>query len=113
MMNNLFRAFLLYPLLGTTILLTGCAFIPSPICDRTEQVRQAILEQIPGLNFCWTVTPVHLESVTILNLSGQSIAELQATDFRGLSNLSELGLYDNQLTTLPEGIFAGLSNLPS
>ena len=130
---GLATVFLLYLLRLAATLLTGLIgrfFTPSPnICDRTEQVQQAILEQLPGVNSFKKVTTAHLESVTALDLSGQSITELQATDFKGLSNLSELNLYNNQLprifsglsnqdnhnqlTTLPEGIFSGLSNLSS
>ena len=85
---------------------------PAGICDRTEQVRNAIVGKISGVGNCADVTDAHLAAVRgTLNLSSQSIATLQPQDFAGLSNLESLFLYDNGLTSLPLGVFNGLNNL--
>ena len=66
---GLATVFLLYLLRLAATLLTGLIgrfLTPSPnICDRTEHVQQAILEQLPGVNSFKKVTTAHLESVTL------------------------------------------------
>ena len=70
------------------------------ICERTEQVQTAILDLIGGVSNCTRVTEAHLASeVASLFLNGQSITALQADDFESLTGLTELRLYDNQLTS--------------
>ena len=86
------------------------------ICDRTPQVRDAIVgmlrRQDPSLSTCAEVTETQLATgITSLFLNGQSITTLKADDFAGLTSLTELSLYDNQLTTLPAGLFDGLTAL--
>ena len=82
------------------------------ICGRTEQVRDALLELIPGVSDCAAVTAADLAAITdTLNLAGQNITELAAGDFAGLTGLIELYLNNNGLTTLPEDVFAGLTSL--
>ena len=83
-----------------------------PVCDRTPQVRDAIVAAVPSVSTCGEVTKAHLTSdITSLFLDGQGITTLQAGDFEDLTSLTELRLYDNQLTTLPAGIFDGLTGL--
>ena len=82
------------------------------ICGRTEEVRDALVELIPGVSDCAAVTAADLAAITDpLNLSGQNITELAAGDFAGLTALIELYLNNNGLTTLPEDVFAGLTSL--
>ena len=84
----------------------------TPVCDRTPQVRDAIVAVVPGVSTCGEVTKAHLTSdITSLFLKGQSITNLQAGDFDGLNALRVLNLQDNQLSSLPEGIFDNLSAL--
>ena len=86
------------------------------VCDRTPQVRDAIVGilqlQTPSPSTCGEVTQAQLSSgVTSLFLNDQSITALQADDFAGLTSLTELRLYDNQLSTLPADLFDGLTAL--
>lgn len=82
------------------------------ICGRTAAVRDAILAEIDDATDCSEVTAVHLASVKPrLTLNNKGIASLQAGDFAGLSALKSLWLHDNQLTSLPDGVFADLTNL--
>ena len=82
------------------------------LCDRTPQVRDAIVAAVPSVSDCNDVTQTHLASgITSLFLNGQSITTLKADDFAGLTSLVELRLYDNQLSTLPADLFDGLSSL--
>ena len=84
----------------------------TPVCDRTPQVRDAIVAAVPGVSTCGDVTEAHLAAITdTLELSGSSITELKPGDFDNLTNLRGLGLGDNQLSSLPEDIFKYLINL--
>ena len=84
------------------------------ICDRTAQVRDAIVGLIPGVNNCSAVTDAHLAAVAgLLNLKDTGISSLQSSDFSGLTSLQRLFLNKNRLTTLPAGIFSSLVSLRS
>ena len=104
----------MHPILGETAAAQG-------ICDRTAQVRDEILTKI-GIESrrrdtdwptdCAEVTADHLALVRSLWLAQANITVLQEHDFSGLVSLKSIVLVENpQLTTLPEGIFHGLSNL--
>ena len=88
------------------------------ICDRTPQVRDAILSKV-GTDDCAAVDSERLASVKTLFLHGDSIVHfdgkrltaLQVGDFEGLNGLQILDLTRNLLATLPDGVFDGLSNL--
>lgn len=63
---------------------------------------------------CAEVTADHLALVRSLRLARTHITALQAHDFRGLVSLGSVTIVDNPfLTTLPAGIFQGLSKLES
>ena len=81
------------------------------VCDRTPQVRDAIVATVPSVSDCNDVTEAHLAAITSLNLADKSISSLKVGDFDGLSSLTELYLTNNQLTSLPEGVFNGLTAL--
>ena len=83
---------------------------PAGICDRTPQVRDAIVAAAP-VSACGDVTEAHLASITSLSLAYENITTLKSDDFVGLSALTSLRLDYNDLTTLPNGIFDGLSAL--
>ena len=82
------------------------------ICDRTQQVRDAILAKLPDVNDCSAVTADDLSSIAgRLGLSRTNIAALQGVDFHGLSSLEYLNIRHNDLSELPDGVFDGLSSL--
>lgn len=86
------------------------------VCDRTSQVRDALVNAVSGVSVCNRITAAHLAGIEELylwnrNPSRAGITELQANDFRGLSSLRVLRLDDNSLATLPARIFSGLSAL--
>ena len=84
------------------------------ICDRTEQVRQAILAEVNDTETsCGNITTVQLAGISTLDLSSEGIETLQAGDFSGLSSLTSLHLARNSLTSLPSEVFSGLSSLIS
>ena len=90
--------------------LTGYADI-TPVSNRTSEVRDAIVEAVPGVNDADDVTADHLNAITRLNLRGKGISGLKTGDFSGLAALTSLNLYNNRLSSLPDGIFKGLTSL--
>ena len=82
------------------------------ICNRTPQVRDAILGRISGITDCAAVTNVHLAAITgVLGLTSKDITALKVGDFAGLTRVTLLALNGNALPTLPAGVFAGLPAL--
>ena len=81
------------------------------VCDRTEQVRDAIVAAVSGVDECADVTESHLSAITSLDLSDEGIGSLQSGDFAGLTGLAQLVLEDNDLTGLPSDLLDGLSAL--
>ena len=92
------------------IQVTGYADV-TPVNERTQQVQDAIVAAVDGVNAAGDVTDTHLAAITTLNLRGKGITELKTGDFEGLSALTDLNLYGNQLSSLPDGIFEGLTAL--
>ena len=84
----------------------------SGICDRTAQVRGAILEKLDYVSDCADVTAVDLSGITghLLVWSNEALT-LKSGDFAGLDNVSGMGLSQNQISILPEDVFNGLDNL--
>ena len=84
------------------------------ICGRTEQVKRNILTKLKKED-CSKVTRQELESILIIDISGQQVSTLKSNDFEGLTSLKWLNLGDhldhNQLVTLPTGLFQGLTSL--
>ena len=84
----------------------------SGICDRTQEVQDAILDKLTTVSDCADVTDAHLSKVWgYLGLDDQELTALQPGDFAGLSGLNLLDLSINSIDTLPEGIFDGLASL--
>ena len=86
--------------------------IPSTlVCDRTPQVRDAILGEISNISDCALVTEAHLAAITRLSLSGDNITTLKVGDFDGLTGLESLLVTNSSLSSLPAGIFDNLTAL--
>ena len=82
------------------------------ICDRTEQVRNAIVAQVSGKTACGTITSTDLGEITSLSVSGHStLTELKDIDFSSLSKLTTLDLSENNLEELPAEVFDSLTSL--
>ena len=99
--------------------LLGALALPAPaqaqttgICDRTQQVRDAIVGLIPSVSNCADVTATHLAGIdSPLLLPYASLTALKAGDFDGLTALTVLWLPANGLISLPAGVFDGLTAL--
>ena len=86
---------------------------PTPgICDRTQQVQDAILAKISGVDDCAAVTVADLATVTAaLDLEKKSIMSLKAGDFSGLTAVTSIDLSFNEIGALPADLFSGLTSL--
>ena len=85
---------------------------PVGICERTNQVRDAILDRVDGVDGCKAVTAAHLSTIDgEMVLAGMDIGELQPGDFDGLTTLDVLDVRGSGLTSLEAGVFDGLSSL--
>ena len=82
------------------------------VCDRTPEVRDAIVAKVAGISNCGDVTAAHLAAITgILELDSTSVTSLKLGDFDGLTALGRLNMDYTRLTTLPAGIFNNLTAL--
>ncbi len=82
------------------------------ICDRTKQVRDAIVAKIAGVGNCTQVTDAHMAKIKgRLRLENTQISSLRSGDFAGLPNLRVIHLHGNRLSSLPPDVFDGLSSL--
>ena len=82
-----------------------------PVCDRTEQVRDGIVAEVPAAHTCVAVTDADLTAITSLDLNSTGITSLKESDFSGLTALTVLNLDGNSLSDLPAGVFDGLTAL--
>ena len=81
------------------------------LCERTPQVRDAILARLSATD-CGAVTVAQLGALNEgLELESQGITSLQSGDFAGLGGLEWLNLRNNSLTALPVDLFDGLGHL--
>ena len=94
--------------------LSGAAWA-LPVCERTPQVRDAIIREA-GVGSCGDVDAKALKGILRLNLSCPhppcpAVLSLKAGDFDGLKTLDELDLFRRGLTALPAGVFDRLDSL--
>ena len=92
-----------------TIEVTDVLDQDDPLYDRTQQVQDAIVARVPGVNDAADVTFAHLAAITSLNLSNQSINALKPGDFDGLTSLTRLDLSGNSISDISP--LSGLTNL--
>lgn len=97
--------------LALAVLLASPSEAQSGICDRSQDVREAILALIPGEADCSAVTAAQLSGIRHLDLSFHRITSLRADDFEGLTGLRNLNLGQNELKSIPEGLFDPLAEL--
>ena len=81
------------------------------IVTRTQQVQDAIVNAISGVNNVADVTEDHFETILYLDLNNKGITTLKSDDFQGLTSLQRLVLSNNGLQALPDGIFTGLTSI--
>ncbi|MYE07138.1 MAG: leucine-rich repeat domain-containing protein [Oligoflexia bacterium] len=84
------------------------------ICDRTREVREAIMKQVikeAGQRDCDEVTKRDLENITELSIKKKGIVQLKSGDFFGLTSVKKLWLGMNSLEELPECLFFGLDSV--
>ena len=82
------------------------------VCDRTPEVRDAIVAKVAGISNCGDVTAAHLAAITgTLSFRFANISSLKLGDFDGLTGLEGLDFYFNRLRTLPVSIFEDLTAL--
>ena len=82
------------------------------ICDRTQQVQDAILAGLSNVNDCANVTDTDLEYFqAAMVLENLGITSLKSGDFEGLSWLGGINLRRNKLSELPDGVFDDLGRL--
>ena len=90
---------------GSTPALTG------GVCERTPQVRDALLTWAQGRNLpltnCMQVTADHLAAIGNLALDDLGLTALKAGDFADLSGVGTITMTDNALSALPAGVFEG------
>ena len=72
----------------------------TPVNQRTQQVQDAIVAAVPGINNADDVTAAHLAAITVLDLRNQSITVLKSGDFDGLTALTTLNLMDNSISDI-------------
>ena len=81
------------------------------ICDRTQEVQDAILDKLTDVSDCAQVTDSHLAGITRLRVRFTSSQAIESNDLAGLSALTDLELISDQISALPEDVFGGLDSL--
>ena len=82
-----------------------------PVCDRTPQIRDAIVSEIFEVSDCADVTAALLAGVDFLWLDESRLSRLAEGDFNGMDGLDGLSMPYNTLDALPPRIFSGLEEL--
>ena len=89
------------------------SLVPSVgVCDRTLQVRDAIVAAVSDATDCSQVTSAHLAAIEG-TLTVQGLTSLNAGDFAGLTAVEILLLRRGAIETLPVGVFDELGSVRS
>ena len=96
----------------------GSAALTGGVCDRTPQVRDALVAKVTAASDCSEVTDAHLAAITgTLDLrpseTGSTMTGLKAGDFESLSGVTSLILTSNRLRDIPAGVFDEMTALTS
>ena len=86
--------------INVTINVTDVNETITPVNQRTQQVQDAIVAAIEGVDSADDVTSAHLAVITRLNLYSKGITSLKSGDFNGLTALTTLHLYDNSISDI-------------
>ena len=87
----------------------------TPVNERTQEVQDAIVAAVPGIDSADDVTEAHLAAITELDISGEypptssNLTSLKSGDFSGLTALIGLNLFDNSISNISPLI--GLTSL--
>ena len=82
------------------------------VCDRTAEVREAIVSMVVGKTTCSAITDADLAGILRLPVNNtSSLTALQSGDFAGLTALKQLLLNDSSLASLPANVFDTLTTL--
>ena len=96
---------------GDTATLRFLLGVDAGVCNRTRQVREAIIAALPRVTSCVGITTTDLAGITELNMRSQKIGTLKTEDFFGLDGLIDLDLSLNLLSNLEPELFQELPNL--
>ena len=80
----------------------------TPVNERTQQVRDAIVAAVPNVNNAADVTATHLAAITSLVIDYRRITTLKVGDFDGFTSLTNLVLKHNSISDI-----SALKNLTS
>ena len=94
--------------LAGLILCCSAAAWALPVCERTPEVRDAIVDEA-RVDSCEDVDATALSRIYSIFL--YRLDSLKEGDFRGLTSLEYLYLEERRLTALPAGVFDGLTSL--
>ena len=81
----------------------------TPVKDRSNKAKNAIVSAVPSVSRAEDVTEAHLAAITSLDISMGEDGVLQAGDFDGLTGLTDLTI--SELDSFPSGIFDNLTAL--
>ena len=87
------------------------------ICDRTDQIEEAILKQIQPRPNCDAVTPAQLAAITTIDVSGDQkgtgsvITSLKSGDLAALTALISFNAANSRIGSIPTGFFSDNSGL--
>ena len=88
------------------------AALTGGVCDRTAQVRDALVAAVATASDCSEVSDAQLKVIEgTLQLAGRDIVALKAGDFKDLDEVTGLDLSGNALSALPAGVFDKIDGL--